>query len=63
MFVDELDEIVKEDEDRDYEHTCEWCSNIGTQYLMGQLFCDSCAERFRELHAQVNYHGQFHPER
>lgn len=63
MFKDELEELVKEHEDRDYQHTCEWCSEVGTVWLMGQLFCESCANRFRELHSRVTCHGQHHPER
>jgi hypothetical protein len=66
------DSIVSNLIDQDYEELelramahaeCTWCENQGTIFLMGSLYCESCANEFRELHAKVTTNVAYDPEK
>jgi hypothetical protein len=59
-----VDEKIADAELREESHAdCSWCTNQGTVWLMGQLFCETCADEYRALHAKVSGHNYYEPEK
>ena len=45
---------------------CSWCPSPMIVYLMGQPFCASCSQKFRDLHNDVTRgrkHGRKHNDK